>query len=236
MFSLSSFHFYIPFLTCPSPTHKIYIHGGQWKSGQKEDRPPLFSFLALKKYVVVSINHRLAPQVTVTDQLVDVKRSIRWVRENISRFGGDPQFIAITGSCSGAHLAIMAAMTVNESIYQPGFEDVDTRLEACCCVSGFYDVTRNWGYKFSYKFEKKVAGRDEGGKDGGGVGGGDTADIARVFSPTWRLKEAEANKFRVAATEEEKLGPVIPPLLLIQYAVLCAHVLLLTITFGHFDL
>ena len=154
--------------------------------------------------MVVSINHRLAPTVTVSDQLIDVKRAIRWVKEHIHRFGGDPGFISISGSCSGAHLAMMVSMTMNDPIYQPGFEHVDTTVQACACISGFYDVTRNWGYRFSFTFEKKVTQEENG-------------DTARLFSPTWRLKEAEANKLRVNATEDEVKGPGIPPVLVIQY-------------------
>jgi acetyl esterase/lipase len=157
----------------------------------------------LKKYVVVSINHRLAPQNSIVDQLIDVKRAIRWTKQNIGTFGGDPNFIAICGSSSGAHLATMATMTANLAEYQPGFEDVDTTVNACVSLSGFYDVTRNWGYKFNQKFDRRVVGQTD-------------SDIGRQFSPTWRLREAEANKARVAATDEEKLGPNLPPFLVIQ--------------------
>jgi hypothetical protein len=109
----------------------IYIHGGQWKSGSKDDVPPIVPSLTLKKYVVVSINHRLAPNVTIVDQLIDIKRAIRWVRQNITKFGGNPSFISVVGSSSGAHLATMASMTVNEPQFQPGFEAVDTSIQAC---------------------------------------------------------------------------------------------------------
>lgn len=98
----------------------IYIHGGLWKSNSKQtERPPLLSFLALKRYVVVSINYRLAPRHTIQDQLIDVKRAIRWTKENIVTFGGDPSFIALVGADSGAHLASLASMTINDPDYQP---------------------------------------------------------------------------------------------------------------------
>jgi hypothetical protein len=107
------------------------------------------------------------------------------------------------GSCSGGHLATMAAMTINEAVYQPGFEDVDTTVQGCVSIAGFFDVTHNWGYKFSYKFDKKLVQQSN-------------SPLARIFSPTWRLKEAEANKARLAATEEEKMGPLLPNFLIIQ--------------------
>jgi hypothetical protein len=62
----------------------------------------------------------------------------------------------------------------------------------------------HWGYKFNHKFDKKCVQEAN-------------SDIGRQFSPTWRLKEAEANKLRIAATEEDIMGPDIPPMLVIQY-------------------
>lgn len=125
----------------------LYIHGGQWKSGTKSERPPIIPYLALKKYVIVTINHRLAPDSTIVEQLIDIKRAIRWTRENIIKFGGDPNFISVVGSCSGAHLATMASLTQNNKSYQPGFEESDTSVQATVSLSGYFDVTHNWGYK-----------------------------------------------------------------------------------------
>ena len=136
--------------------------------------------------------------------MIDIKRAIRWTKQNIVKFGGDSTFISICGSSSGAHLATMAAMTANVKEYQPDFEDFDTTVQACVSLGGYFDVTHNWGYKFNYKFDHKVAQSSD-------------SDVGRQFSPTWRLKEAQANKARVSATEEEKEGPSFCPFLIIQY-------------------
>lgn len=161
--------------------------------------------LALKHYVVVSINLRLAPKYNIVEQLIDVKRAIRWTRQNIESFGGDAKFIAIAGSSSGAHLATMAAMTQNHKEYQPNFETVDTSIQACVSIAGYYDATRNWGYKFDQFFNTNIVGLDQ------------NTDLTRQFSPTWRLKEAEVSKSRVTATDDERLGPNLPPFLIIQF-------------------
>jgi acetyl esterase/lipase len=47
--------------------------------------------------VVVSINYRLAPTSLYPSQLIDAKRALRWVKQNIEPFGGDPKFIAVAG-------------------------------------------------------------------------------------------------------------------------------------------
>ena len=61
--------------------------------------------MAKNGWVCVSIGYRLSPDATFPDHLVDVKRAIAWVRENIDRWGGDSSFIAVTGGSAGGHLA-----------------------------------------------------------------------------------------------------------------------------------
>ena len=78
----------------------------------------------------VSINYRLSPRSTWPDHIVDVKHAIAWVQANIAEYARDPDFIAITGGSAGGHLSSLAALTANDPTFQPGFEDVDTRVQA----------------------------------------------------------------------------------------------------------
>ena len=70
-----------------------------------------------------------------------MKRAIAWVRENIADYGGDPDFMAITGGSAGGHLASLAALTPNDPQFQPGFEDADTTVQAVAPYYGVYDFT-----------------------------------------------------------------------------------------------
>ena len=88
----------------------------------------------------MAINYRLSPQSDWPAALVDVKRAIAWVKENIAEYGGDPGFIAITGGSAGGHLSALAALTPNVSEFQPGFETVDTRVQAAVPLYGAYDL------------------------------------------------------------------------------------------------
>jgi acetyl esterase/lipase len=97
--------------------------------------------LASRGWVCVSINYRLSPRATFPDPLVDVKRAIKWIREHIAEYGGDPGFLVVTGGSAGGHLASMTALTANEAEYQPGFESVDTRVDGCVAFYGVYDFT-----------------------------------------------------------------------------------------------
>lgn len=97
--------------------------------------------LAERGWVSVAINYRLAPRSTWPDQIVDVKRAIAWVKENIEDYGGDPSLVVITGGSAGGHLSSLAALTPNEAEFQPGFEDSDTTVHAAIPMYGVYDFT-----------------------------------------------------------------------------------------------
>jgi acetyl esterase/lipase len=101
---------------------------------------PLMSHLAQQGWVCVAINYRLSPKSDWPAAVVDVKRAIAWIKENISDYGGDPQFIAITGGSAGGHLSALTALTPEVSEFQPGFETVDTRVQAAVPLYGAYDL------------------------------------------------------------------------------------------------
>lgn len=120
----------------------IQVHGGAWTMGSKDWQAlPLMSHLAERGWVCVAINYRLAPAVKWPEIIVDVKRAIAWVKEHIADHGGDPNFVAITGGSAGGHLSALAALTADDRDFQPGFEDVDTGVQAAVPFYGVYDLT-----------------------------------------------------------------------------------------------
>ncbi|MCY0609649.1 hypothetical protein OVV29_29285, partial [Klebsiella pneumoniae] len=57
-------------------------------------------------------------------------------------YGGDPDFIAITGGSAGGHLSSLAPLTPNDPRFQAGFEEADIRVQAAVPFYGVYDFTR----------------------------------------------------------------------------------------------
>ena len=124
----------------------IQVHGGAWVIGSKEQQgAALMGHLAERGWVSVAVNYRLSPRSTWPDQIVDVKRAIAWVKENIAQYGGDPGFIAITGGSAGGHLSSLAALTPGLGAFQPGFEDADTSVQAAVPLYGVYDFVNRDG-------------------------------------------------------------------------------------------
>lgn len=126
----------------------LEVHGGGWTIGSKEQQAlPLLTRMASKGWVGVTINYRLAPKHPWPAQIVDVKRAIAWVKENIADYGGDPSYIVITGGSAGGHLSALAALTPGDKRWQPGFEDADTSVRAAVPHYGVYDLSGTTGLK-----------------------------------------------------------------------------------------
>ncbi|NNE73934.1 MAG: alpha/beta hydrolase [Acidimicrobiales bacterium] len=124
----------------------LQVHGGGWVVGAKEEQGrPLMTHMCDQGWVCVAINYRLSPRATWPDHIVDVKRAIAWIRENIAAYGGDPDYIAITGGSAGGHLSSLAALSANAPVFQPGFEDVDTTIRAAAPMYGVYDFLNRDG-------------------------------------------------------------------------------------------
>ena len=124
----------------------LQLHGGDWSFGDKRaEGIPLLGHLAASGWVGINVNYRLSPKVAFPGHLEDVKRAIAWYRERAAEFGADPDFLCITGGSAGAHLAALAVLSPNDAVYQPGFEQVDTRLRAAVVWYGVYDFTNRLG-------------------------------------------------------------------------------------------
>ena len=118
----------------------LQVHGGAWIIGEKEQQgKPLMYHMAQRGWICVAINYRLSPKAVFPDHIIDVKKAIAWIRQNIHEYGGNPDFIAITGGSAGGHLSSLASLTPNRREWQPGFEDIDTTVQAAVPIYGVYD-------------------------------------------------------------------------------------------------
>ena len=119
----------------------VQVPGGGWSYGDTRHQAyPLMDRLRTAGWVCVPISYRLSPRATFPDHIVDVKRALAWVKEHIAEYGGDPNFVVITGGSAGGHLSSLAALTPNVAEFQPGFEEKDTSVAAGVPFYGVYDM------------------------------------------------------------------------------------------------
>jgi acetyl esterase/lipase len=125
----------------------IQIHGGAWMISHKgEQGLLLMNQMAARGWVCVAANYRLAPKHRWPTQIVDVKRAIAWVREHIAEYGGDPDYLILTGGSAGGHLSALATVTPSDPAWQPGFEHADTSVSGCVPFYGIYDFDSDDAY------------------------------------------------------------------------------------------
>jgi para-nitrobenzyl esterase len=87
----------------------VWIYGGAYRFGASCHTGYDGAPLARRGVVVVTFNHRVGvegyaylPGVPANRALLDQVAALRWVRENIAAFGGDPERVTVFGESAGA--------------------------------------------------------------------------------------------------------------------------------------
>ena len=181
----------------------LQVHGGGWVIGEKDQQGvPLMLHMAARHWVGVSINYPLSPRARWPEHLVAIKRAMQWIREHVHEYGGDPSFVAVTGGSAGGHLAAMLALTAGDESLQPGFEEIDTSVQACVPHYGVYDFTDESGapharHRLDNLLRRYVMRPDA-----------TYPDDYRAASPIYRVT-ADAPPFLVVHGRNDTLVPVI---------------------------
>lgn len=92
----------------PLPVY-VYFHGGGWTSGDKSPLTRYCASQAVGGMVVVNVNYRMAPRFHMSHMLQDANAAVEWVRENIARFGGDPERVVLGGDSAGGQISALLA-------------------------------------------------------------------------------------------------------------------------------
>lgn len=114
----------------------IFWHGGGWVKGDRAAYAFAGRAFASRGFMVVIPDYRKVPQVRFPAFLDDGAEAVRWTRDNVRRFGGDPDRIALSGHSAGAHTAIMLALDP-QWLRAVGVDD--TTVKAAIGLSGPYD-------------------------------------------------------------------------------------------------
>jgi triacylglycerol lipase len=80
----------------------IFVHGGGFVRGDKNDYDNVPAYFARNGLVGVNINYRLAPKATFPAGAEDVGRAVEWVKVNAKSLGGDAKRIFVIGHSAGA--------------------------------------------------------------------------------------------------------------------------------------
>lgn len=101
----------------PAQTALLFIHGGGFKKGDKEDMA-LYAYLyARGGFVSATMNYRLTSAGNMfPTQVDDTLAAILWLKSQASTFGFDSRKIILVGYSAGGNLALMAGLRANSGI------------------------------------------------------------------------------------------------------------------------
>ncbi len=132
---------------CASPIKKkvgiIFVHGGGWRAGYRENFTPMAIRMAERGYVAATISYRLSPEAPYPAAIFDVKAAIRWMRSNAEKYDIDPQKIAVSGGSAGGQIASLVGVTNGMEKFDPQgkFDPVSSAAQAIINIDGLSDFT-----------------------------------------------------------------------------------------------
>jgi acetyl esterase/lipase len=108
--------------TRPMPV-VVWIYGGAWRAGSKDDGQTRGALWLLQHgYAVAAFNYRLSQEAKFPAQIQDAKAAVRWLRRHGPEFGLDGERMAAWGASAGAHLAALLGVSA-------GVEELEGQLE-----------------------------------------------------------------------------------------------------------
>ena len=125
----------------------IFFYGGGWVAGSRGGYAFAGKGYASKGFIAVVPNYRLVPGVRFPTFVEDSALAVKWARDNVAKYGGDPKRISLAGHSSGAYNAAMIALDrhyLTDIGVDPGI------VRAAALLAGPYDF-----YPFT-----EIRGRD----------------------------------------------------------------------------
>lgn len=96
----------------------IFLHGGGWRSGNKEMHGALLQRLAARGFVCIAPEYRLSTEALYPAGVYDVKTAIRWARKNAGEYSIDVNRIVVAGHSAGGELAAFMGATNDMSLFE----------------------------------------------------------------------------------------------------------------------
>ena len=122
----------------------IFVHGGGYRSGSKEDGIPLVTAFAQGGYLAVTIDYRLSGVAGFPAGVHDCKAAVRFLRANAQELGIDPWRIGIVGPSAGGHLSALIGTSGNDGALEGELQPsgISSTVQCVVDIAGPVDFTR----------------------------------------------------------------------------------------------
>lgn len=127
----------------------VFIHGGGWANGDKDNVAYQVFNVAKQGFVGVSISYRLISEAPFPTCIKDVKEAIRFLKSKQGQLPIDVDRIGIWGYSAGAHLAAMIGLSPDSSFKTDTLQGYTSNVKALMLVStptDFIARRKNRGY------------------------------------------------------------------------------------------
>ena len=88
----------------------IYLHGGGWVGGSKEDHALFVLPYLTRGMNAVNVDYRLASDSLAPAAVEDCRCALRWVHRHAKEYGFDTSKLVVAGESAGGHLSLMTGM------------------------------------------------------------------------------------------------------------------------------
>jgi acetyl esterase/lipase len=95
----------------------VWIHGGGWVTGRKDDAADYFRLIASEGYTVISLDYSLAPAVRYPTPIHQVNDALMYIQANAARFHVDVNRIVMAGDSAGAQIASQLAVMITDPAF-----------------------------------------------------------------------------------------------------------------------
>lgn len=146
--------------TGPLPT-VVWIHGGAWISGSKENVDPYMRILAAEGYTTIALNYTIGPEGVYPLAVHQLNDALAYIETHADELNVDPNQIVLAGDSAGSQLASQMATVMTSPDYAE-IMDITPALKAEQVVAtvlncGVYDLAAlaaldgvvGWGLKTS---------------------------------------------------------------------------------------
>ena len=125
----------------PAPT-MIFVHGGAWKKGKRQDYLPYMIDYAKKGYVTATVSYRLSKVAKFPAAAQDVNCGIKWIKQHAEDYGIDPDRLVLIGGSAGGHLSLLLGYGGEEAVFNQDCEQGrDSKGKAIVDFYGPVDLT-----------------------------------------------------------------------------------------------
>lgn len=88
----------------------VFVYGGSWEFGRRQDYPFVALELARRGVVVVVPDYRVYPEARFPDFIDDTAHAVAFAHRTAAAWGGDPRRVFVVGHSAGAYNAVMLAL------------------------------------------------------------------------------------------------------------------------------